>query len=235
MKDLTPELSEIKAHFIAERGYWRSWAETMLHLDPQFLVSYADYAGHPALHGPLSERMVELIYVALDASSTHLYEPGLKTHLRKAGEAGATAEDVMDVLHLVSCQGIGAVQLGAEILLEQTGQAPERSGAEADPLQALAVFDPDFCQLVQAFLDHRGAQGGLDEGERCLVQIALHGCFTGFAPKLLRQSIQAGLTEGLAPAAIFQALQLGAHLSLHGTSLGISLLESSGILGAPKG
>src|SRR5690606_23638162 len=99
-EQLTPEQREIKEFFIAERGYWRPWTETILRINPQFLKRYASYAGYPARTGPLSKRMIELIYIALDASATHLFENGVNTHLLLAHEAGATPADVLDVLHL---------------------------------------------------------------------------------------------------------------------------------------
>ncbi|MGE8619456.1 MAG: carboxymuconolactone decarboxylase family protein, partial [Achromobacter spanius] len=71
------DLDAIKSRFIAARGYWRPWTETMLRANPAFLSYYADYAGYPARTGPLTPRMVELVYVALDASATHLYAAGL--------------------------------------------------------------------------------------------------------------------------------------------------------------
>ena len=55
---------------------------------PAFVEQYARYAGHPARTGPLSERLVELLYVALDSSSLHLYAPGLRTHMKRAPESG---------------------------------------------------------------------------------------------------------------------------------------------------
>jgi NAD(P)-dependent dehydrogenase (short-subunit alcohol dehydrogenase family) len=36
----------IKAEFQRERGYWRPWTETLLRERPQFLQTYAKYAGH---------------------------------------------------------------------------------------------------------------------------------------------------------------------------------------------
>ena len=44
----------IKELFIAERGYWRPWTETMLQACPGFVEQYARYAGYPARTGPLS-------------------------------------------------------------------------------------------------------------------------------------------------------------------------------------
>ncbi len=110
--------AQIKESFIAERGYWRPWTETMLQVCPAFVQQYARYAGYPARTGPLTERMVELIYVALDSSSSHLFEPGLHTHMKRALEVGATQADIFDVLHLVAVQGLASVCQATDILAE---------------------------------------------------------------------------------------------------------------------
>ena len=230
MAGLTAEQEQIKARFMRERGYWRPWAEKMLHADPQFLARYADYAGYPARSGPLSARMVELIYVALDSSSTHLYEPGLRTHLTKAREAGASLADVLDVLHLVACQGVGAVFAGAAILAQEAGLASsgeDRAGADWPARGAMEALEPGYLRCTQDFLEHKAPGDGLSPGERCLVEVALHASFTGFDGDALRRSLRAALSEGRATAELLQAMQLGAHLSLHGTALGVSLLDEA--------
>ncbi len=251
----------IKAHFIRERGYWRPWTEALLRDRPRLLERYATYAGHPARSGPLSERMVELIYVALDASATHLFAAGLRTHLAKALAAGASAADVHDVLHLVAAQGVDSVCHAVGILAEElsavdgadedrwarspvataTAEPPRPpSGAGADALQArleasllpfrpaalglVGCLDPGYLQVVADFIDLDGAVGeGLSLAERCLVVVALRGCFTGFDPVGLRHGIRRALDAGCAPREILQAIQLGAHLAVHGTALGAGI------------
>jgi alkylhydroperoxidase/carboxymuconolactone decarboxylase family protein YurZ len=218
----------IKAEFQRERGYWRPWTETLLRERPQFLQTYAKYAGHPARTGPLSARMVELIYVALDASSTHLFEPGLHTHMEKALEVGATRHDIFDVLHLVAAQGLECVLQGAKILAEETGHAMPTNPAD-HPQQDwdwLLEHDPAYVQVVRDFLDAAATPQGLTQAERCLIQIALHACFTAFNPVSLREQIQHGLKSGLESSHMLQAIQLGAHLSVHGTALGARVYEA---------
>ena len=78
--NLTPEEQVLKDAFIRARGYWRPWTEGLLRLDPEFLATYARYGGYPAETGPLSRKMCELIYVALDGSATHLFRSGLALH-----------------------------------------------------------------------------------------------------------------------------------------------------------
>ena len=73
----------------------------------------------PWRHGTLEPKIKELIYVAIDAATTHLYEPGLRAHIRNALRYGATKEEIMEVLELVSVLGIHACTLGVPVLLEE--------------------------------------------------------------------------------------------------------------------
>jgi len=238
MDDLTPEQLEIKEFFIAQRGYWRPWTETILRINPQFLRRYAAYAGHPVRNGPLSMRMVELIYVALDASSTHLYAAGIRTHIDMAMKHGATPADLLDVFHIVTSQGLEAVYSSVEILAEEAGlprqiKIPSRERAriatlfpeDAGFVVALQQMDPEYLATLIDFLGHEDSTEGLSPTERMLIEIALNGCFTGRNSETLRRLIRIALGAGIGQAEILQCLQLGAHLSIHGAALGVTLLD----------
>jgi alkylhydroperoxidase/carboxymuconolactone decarboxylase family protein YurZ len=56
------------------------------------------------------------MYCAFDASATHLYVPGLKLHMRNALRYGASAEELMELLEIVSVTGIHGAELGAPLL-----------------------------------------------------------------------------------------------------------------------
>ena len=58
--------------------------------------------------------MRELIYTAFDASATHMFEPGLRQHIRNALALGATREELMEVLELASGIGVQAFGVAAE-------------------------------------------------------------------------------------------------------------------------
>ena len=235
-----PDRDRIRDEFIAQRGYWRPWVETLLQANPGFVQQYARYAGYPARTGPLSERMVELIYVALDSSGSHLFPTGLRTHLARALEVGASTSDILDVLHLVAVQGIASVGQAAAIVAEVAGL--EGQEAEVDPvlqrrmdllgpahaltLSALARWDPGYVAVLLDFIaDGRPQEGGLSAAERNLVQLALHACFTAFNPESVRVFASSGLALGVSPAQMLQAIQLGAHLAVHGTALGVDTLR----------
>ncbi len=62
---------------------------------------------------------MELLSIALDASYTHMYAPGTRRHIKAALKAGATMEEIMDVLKLCVAQGFQACNLGVPILAEE--------------------------------------------------------------------------------------------------------------------
>jgi len=232
------ESARIKEFFVAERGYWRPWTETMLRARPGFVEQYAHYAGYPARTGPLTPRMVELIYVALDSSSSHLFESGLQTHMKRALAVGATQADIFDVLHLVAVQGAVSVCQAGDILAELAGL--DEAGTIDDELQAridslapthalslvaVARMDPGYARVLLDFIESGPPGAGLSAGERSLVQLALHACFTAFNPHAIRQMVSVALSQGLAPAELLQAIQLGSHLAVHGTALGANLFR----------
>jgi alkylhydroperoxidase/carboxymuconolactone decarboxylase family protein YurZ len=230
--------AQIKEFFIAERGYWRPWTETMLQECPGFVQQYARYAGYPARTGPLTERMVELIYVALDSSSSHLFESGLHTHMKRALEVGATQADIFDVLHLVAVQGVASVCQATDILAEFTDLSEataiderlqdriDRLGAShALALAAVARLDPNYAGVLLDFVEQGRPGAGLSPAERSLVQLALHACFTAFNPGAIRQIVPTALSQGLTAAELLQAIQLGAHLAVHGTALGANVFR----------
>lgn len=198
--------------------------------------------------------MVELIYVALDASSTHLYGSGLRTHMEKALAVGARPQEIFDVLHLVAAQGIDSVCQAVEILAQESGAAttgtaaaaPDATAGVATAAPALSAelrsrieqqglaasaaavglldrLDPGYLPVLLDFLEHGRPDAGLNMAERRLVEVALFACFTGFDPQALRQRIRRALDSGCATNELLQAIQLGAHLSVHGTALGAAV------------
>lgn len=229
----------IKAFFIAERGYWRPWTDTLLQIAPGFVQQYAHYAGYPARTGPLTPRMVELIYVGLDASSSHLFETGLHTHMQRALEVGATHNDIVDVLHLVAVQGLASVCQASDILAELTGSAGDVPGidktlqarihrlgsAHALALNSVARLDPGYAEVLLDFIEQGRPDAGLSPPERSLVQLAMHSCFTAFNPDAVRDIVSIGLSQNLTSAELHQAIQLGAHLAVHGTALGANVFR----------
>ncbi|MEM5403400.1 carboxymuconolactone decarboxylase family protein [Paraburkholderia unamae] len=119
----------LKVAFETNRGYWHPTWEGLLELDPDMFEAYVAFSSVPWRTGVLSPKVKEFIYCAFDASSTHLYVPGLKLHMRNALRYGATAEELMELLEIVSTTGIHGAELGAPLL--EAAWERHRAGAQA--------------------------------------------------------------------------------------------------------
>jgi alkylhydroperoxidase/carboxymuconolactone decarboxylase family protein YurZ len=123
MSDLTDAQRALREDFVERRGYWNEFWDGLLRLDPDFFEAYLQFSGVPWANGTLEPKIKELIYIAIDASTTHLYEPGLRQHIQNALRHGASKEEIMEVYELTSVLGIHTCTLGVPVLLEELGEA----------------------------------------------------------------------------------------------------------------
>ena len=65
-------------------GNWNPDWEPFAKLDPAWTEKAIGLAIAPAATGVLDKKTVELIGIALDASVTHLYAPGVRRHIPRA-------------------------------------------------------------------------------------------------------------------------------------------------------
>ena len=69
--------------------------------------------------GVLTPKEVELLSIALDADRHTYVCSGHRRHIKGALKAGATVDEVMEVLKLCVVQGVQACNLGVPILAEE--------------------------------------------------------------------------------------------------------------------
>jgi alkylhydroperoxidase/carboxymuconolactone decarboxylase family protein YurZ len=100
-------------------GNWNADWEPFAKLDPAWTEKVIAMAIAPSAAGVLDRKTIELIGIALDASCTHLYAPGVRRHIQRALKAGATKEEITAVLQLASLQGLHSLCVGAPILLAE--------------------------------------------------------------------------------------------------------------------
>ena len=110
----TPACDRMKAI-----GQWNTAWDPFFELDPiwtdEFMATGAGIYGSSVM--PAKE--TELLSIAFDASYTHMYAPGTRRHIHNALKAGATIEEIMEVLKLCVVQGVQACNLGVPILAEE--------------------------------------------------------------------------------------------------------------------
>lgn len=100
-------------------GQWNPLWDQMRELDPQFVEAYLNFRETPQRKGPLPAHFKELILVAVNAATTHLYAPGVRRHIANALRAGATREEVLETIQITTLLGIHACNLAVPILCEE--------------------------------------------------------------------------------------------------------------------
>jgi alkylhydroperoxidase/carboxymuconolactone decarboxylase family protein YurZ len=123
---------EVKAEFTKTRGYWHSFWDEMLELDPELFAAYTEFSSVPWRTGTLEPKVKEFVYIAFDTAATHLYVKGLKLHIENAIGYGATAQEILEVMEIASVLGIHAVTSSVSILAEELGNPENRSAPPAD-------------------------------------------------------------------------------------------------------
>lgn len=118
-RELTDEQKELKkAYMEKHNGYWSDEKENILKLDPEYFETFTEFEEGPWNNGPLSPKEKELIYIAVHAAPVTLHPEQVRYHIAKALDYGASINEIMDVLHIVSTLGIHAVTMGVPILKE---------------------------------------------------------------------------------------------------------------------
>lgn len=110
----TPACDRMKAI-----GQWNSAWDPFFALDPVWTDAFMATGAGIYGSGVMPPKETELLSIAFDASFTHMYAPGTRRHIHNALQAGASMEEIMEVLKLCVAQGVQACNLGVPILAEE--------------------------------------------------------------------------------------------------------------------
>lgn len=100
-------------------GQWNAAWDPFYSLDPGWTDAFMATGAGIYAAGLFTPKEVELLSIAFDASYTHMYAPGTRRHIKGALAAGATMEEIMEVLKLCVVQGVQALNLGVPLLAEE--------------------------------------------------------------------------------------------------------------------
>lgn len=239
--ELNPEQRAFREDYIKARGYWVDFNDGLLQYSPAWLEAYLAYADAPSREGPLEPRLREMIYVAIDTSTTHLFTQGLAIHVRVALECGCSASELIEVMQIATMQGLDSLAAGMPILVEEAERAgialPDSSGTTliVERYEALFGESPEWleavCRLFPAYADAlcqlllvANREGGLSERERTLIRLALASSPTHLNRPAIREETRKALQIGVSPAEIAEVFQLAAHLGIHACVDGVPLV-----------
>jgi alkylhydroperoxidase/carboxymuconolactone decarboxylase family protein YurZ len=205
----------------------------------------SDYWRAPMESSHLTARMKELVLLGMHASATSLNTDGVERHIRRAVAAGATAEEIIDVLITIVALANHALYFSVPILQEEL----RKRGDDADGTDE---FDPDFEAAKQAFIESRGFwnsdreaiarlmpeyyqaldavsteswnNGKLTTKEREFVCIGIDCTVTHNYEPGLRRHIRNALDLGATQGEILEIFQLAGLLGLESYILGAKIL-----------
>jgi alkylhydroperoxidase/carboxymuconolactone decarboxylase family protein YurZ len=215
---------------------WQLLRET----DPEFFAAFAELAAVPQRSTALDPKVKEFVCLAVNAAATHLFVPGIREHVRRAVELGATKEELLEVLQLTSTLGIHASTVGVPLLLEALGDREvlaldERRAALKADFEAkrgywhgfwdgLLELDPDFFQAYVDFSAYPWENGVLEPKVRELIYTAFDASATHMYVPGLRQHIENALGYGATPAEVMEVFELASTIGIHGYLVGLPIV-----------
>jgi alkylhydroperoxidase/carboxymuconolactone decarboxylase family protein YurZ len=238
--------TRLKEEFTEARGYWSPIWDNVLELSPDFFEAYMNFSSVPWKSGVLPPKVKELIYIAIDASTTHLYDPGLRVHVRNALGYGATKEEIMEVYQLTSVLGIHTCTLGIPALVDEMRKAGRAAEVERSPLtpeqeklkrdftenrgywsdlwEDVLRLSPSFFEAYMNFSSVPWKNGVLEPKVKELIYIAIDAATTHLYEPGLRVHIRNALRYGASVAEIMEVYQLTSVLGIHTCTLGVPAL-----------
>ena len=142
IRQLTPHQVALKQRFTETCGHWSHLLDGILQLAPDFFESYLEMSAVPWKTGTLEPKIKELIYIGIASSSTSLYGPDLRIHIKNALKHGASIGEIMEAYMCTSVLGIHALTLGVPAMLEVWGEGDAAPAPAAKAVKASAKKAP---------------------------------------------------------------------------------------------
>ncbi|MEH7253808.1 carboxymuconolactone decarboxylase family protein [Neobacillus niacini] len=243
MNNLTERQKEMKEKFIQARGYWAEHWNDLLTLDEEFFGAFLNLSAVPWKKGSLDPKVKEFIYIAINASTTHLYEPGIQAHMQNAIKYGATPEEIMEVLELTSALGIHTCASGIPILMDELKNAGVELNLELTPkqkqlkeqfkkergywseLNEFLLVDDGFFEAYLAFSALPWKKGVLEPKIKEFIYIAIDVATTHLYEPGARMHIKNALKYGADKEELMEVLQLVSVLGIHTCTVGVPILK----------
>jgi alkylhydroperoxidase/carboxymuconolactone decarboxylase family protein YurZ len=228
---------ELRDRYVAACGRWDDSLDGLLQLDPDFFEAYvglaaAPWQGGPAGAGRLEPKVKQFVLLAVDAAATHLHEPGVRLHIRRALEHGATEAELLEVLQLTSTMGIHSVTVGVPVLLQCTGRDGGGTPRTARQEELKRTFeeqrgywnpfwdgvldlDPEFFAAYLRFSSHPWRHGVLEPKVKELIYTAFDASATHMYVPGLTQHIENALGYGATAGEVMEVLELASAIGVH--------------------
>lgn len=248
MNEYTEKQKSIKNQFCEERGAWKwndTW-ETILQLNEDILSAYSSLSSVPHKKGYLDSKTKGMIYVAIDASVTQMYTPGLESHMRHGiKDLGITREEMLEVLAITSTVGASTYLAGIPVLVrvlkrhgedipgqeltEQQKKWKEQFLAEQDFWDSewdnILKLDEEMFTCYSDYIRASLQRNVLNPKTRELICIAVNASPTTLNMERVEQHMEKAFSYGASKNEILEVLEIVSCLGIHSVTVGIPLLN----------
>lgn len=210
--------------------------------DPRFAADLTAVSTNPWTEGVLSQRMVELVALAVNVAVTSLDASATRRHMRAALAAGATEAELLTIVKMGTVMALHSLSLGAPILIEEAGADAVKAAARpagptpaVDRMKAMgqwnAAWDP-FLALDPVWTDAFMATGLGIYGagvftprETELLSIAFDASITHMYAPGTRRHIHNALAAGATVQEVMAVLKICVSRGVESCNLGLPILE----------
>ncbi len=206
--------------------------------------AYLNFSAVPWKKNHLDDKTKELMYITVAAAATHLYVPGAREHIRAALKAGATKDEIMEVLELTSTLGIHAMNIGVPVLVQVLTEKGLRTGpAELTEYQEqvkadftktrgywhefwdeMLELDPELFAAYTEFSSVPWRSGTLSPKVKEFVYIAFDTAATHLYVKGLKLHIENAIGYGATAQEILEIMEIASVLGMHATATAAPIL-----------
>lgn len=114
VRQLNERQAALKEDFIARRGFWPAHREALAQIAPDVFEAFMELYADAWQNGVLPPRIRELISLAIDSAPSHLFEVGIRIHIRNALRLGCTAEEIVEAIGIAGAVGLSTWEIGME-------------------------------------------------------------------------------------------------------------------------
>jgi alkylhydroperoxidase/carboxymuconolactone decarboxylase family protein YurZ len=221
-------------------------AQASCNENPSSFEAVADFWSAPFHNRYLSDKMNELVCIALHASASTLHSNGIRFHIVRALQAGATKAEICEVLLAIVPLGVHSFGFGIPVLLDELRRCGRGDEAEfpqmkleiqqikddfirdrgywTEQREMLARLAPDYFVSYMALSSAPSKSGILTPKERELVYIAIDCSITHMHEPGLRTHIRNALKHGASRDEILAVFQLVSTLGTNSYVAGTALM-----------
>ncbi|MGD9961372.1 carboxymuconolactone decarboxylase family protein [Nocardioides sp.] len=223
-------------------GAW----DVVRELHPEFLDAYVKMAEVPERSGHLDPKVRAFVALAIDANVTHLDPDGMRSRLREARAAGASPEEILEVLECSATVSVHAMNVGVEVLLDVLQERGERTGAAPltsyqDELKSnfatrrgywnptwddILKVAPEMFEAYTAFSSVPWTTGHLSPLVKELIYIAFDTSVTHLYRVGLKLHIENALGYGASAEQVLEVMELATLIGMKSVLVGAPLLQA---------